>query len=217
MSRVVYIGGFGNGQKTADKVGEAFSKYYEEVEPYTFSFANQHRYEIARRVKGAELATISSGAIPPTEAHARPDHFRVFSGLLPDTRTHLFVMTGVKTWRMHRMGQGIHNEEDKSAVRSYELDSLKEFAKHPTRNFGPFLSGKIPHFNTVSRAFEARDSGIPVSLTYHDDDVYFDLSEGNEGILRNAGVEVVRMPGEHDELVLRPEQTLATYFASVKS
>lgn len=57
MSRVVYIGGFGNGKKSAEGVAEALAAYYDDVDPFTFSRAMDSQDTVRRAVKGADVIT----------------------------------------------------------------------------------------------------------------------------------------------------------------
>jgi hypothetical protein len=63
MSRAVYIGGFGNGRTSADKVGYALETYYDDVDPFTFSDYVKQREKIHLASHGVDLITHSAGAL----------------------------------------------------------------------------------------------------------------------------------------------------------
>ena len=112
----------------------------------------------------------------------------------------------IKTARMHVPGVGIHSIRDLPAVNRYDLSATAELASHPKGNLGRL--GQIARFNALEAAIAAQQSDIPSSLSYNDGDEYFRLTAQDEVAATAVGVNVVRIPGIHDELVVRPTATL---------
>lgn len=70
MSSVAYIGGFGNGRSSANRVGNAQSFYFGDVDSFTFSdFANNPE-RVQRAMKDVDLVTHSDGAVAVAIADA---------------------------------------------------------------------------------------------------------------------------------------------------
>lgn len=126
---------------------------------------------------------------------------------LPTWWPKLTLRTGYKMLRMHIPGTGIRSREDIIAVGMYDASSTAELTRDPVGNLGRL--GRIARFDAVETAVAARGKEIPVSLGYNDGDEYYQLPPNKEAYARLHDVGVIRMPGIHDELIIRPTQTLA--------
>lgn len=204
MARAVYIGGFGNGRGNAERVASALEPYYDEIDEFTFSEAISNPDKVRRAVHGVDALTHSAGML--TLADTNPSRIEAFGAPLPTTKLRLIGRTGLKTVRMHTPGIGIRSPRDVLAVGSYGASSAAELVAHPVLNLGHL--GDISRFDAVEAAIAARQSDIPTSLNYTEGDEYFQLSEEREAAARAMGVGVMRIPGIHDELVIRPSATL---------
>lgn len=204
MSRAVYIGGFGNGRDSAERVASALELYYEEIDEFTFSEAMSDPDKVRRAVYGVDTLTHSAGML--SLMNTSPRRIEAFGAPLPTAKLRLIGKTGLKTVRMHVPGIGIQSRQDVLAVVSYDISSSAELAVHPIRNLGHL--GGISRFNAVDTAIAAQQSDIPTSLNYTDADEYFQLSDEREAAAWAMGVGVMRIPGIHDELVIRPAATL---------
>ena len=204
MSRAVYIGGFGNGRGNAERVASALELYYREIDWFTFSGAISDPDKVRRAVHGVDTLTHSAGMLPL--ADTTPSRIEAFGAPLPAAKLGLIGKTVLKTVRMHIPGIGIRSPRDILAVGGYDASSTAELIAHPVRNLGQL--GDISRFNAVDAAIAARQSGIPTTLNYSCGDEYFQLSEAQEAAARAMGVDVMRLPGIHDGLVIRPAETL---------
>lgn len=207
MSRAVYIGGFGNGWGSVERVGYVLKEYYTSVEPFTFSLAMNHPDIIRDAVKGADVLTHSAGMV--TLKDTRPASISSIGAPLPTSPFGLVFRTVLKTARMHIPGIGIRSTEDVSAVFAYDASAGAELARNLKDNLRHL--GTIGCFNAVDAGIAAKSAGIDVSLGYNSGDEYFRLSVDEEQRAKAGGVDVVRMPGIHDELVIRPELALAMF------
>jgi len=204
MKRAVYIGGFINGKQLAEGVADALTVYYDAVDAFTFSNAMDIPNTIRRAVQGVDVFTHSAGML--ALAGTNPNRIAAFGPPLPTTPLALVGRTVRKTVRMHTPGIGIQTRADVRAVGVYEAGAVAEVFAHPKGNFGRL--GQVAAFNAVHAGIAAEQSGIPTSLVYFDGDEYFQLSAAQEAEAVGGGVHVQRIPGIHDELALRPEQTL---------
>jgi hypothetical protein len=212
MSRVVYIGGFGNGRNSAERVGNALSKASEEVDVFTFSDFMNHPREVQRAMRGVRLVTHSAGALAIAQADSRPSFAYLLNPPLPQSIGKLLLRTVIKTARMNTPGQGIHHIGDVAAVASYSASSVAEFATHPVANFGNLR--RISRFNAIDAAITVKSAGIPLSLAWTRSDAYFVPTQSDMDRAHRNDIPVGMFQGEHDEVVLRPEAFLAQVFSS---
>jgi len=204
MNRAVYIGGFGNGKKSAEGVAEALTGCYDDVDPFTFSHAMDNQNVVRRAVLGADVFTQSAGILAIVGTN--PDRIEAFGAPLPNTKGRLVGRTVLKTMRMHTPRAGIQSVGDLRTISAYDLSATAELLAHPKGNLGRL--GQISRFNAVEAAIAAQQSDIPTSLTYANGDEYFSLSAQAEVMAAASGVTVNRITGIHDELVIRPVATL---------
>jgi hypothetical protein len=205
MGRAVYIGGFGNGKSCAEYVASALDRYYEDVDLFTFSEAMASPDDVRKAVHGVNVVTHSAGML--AVKGTRPNRIDAFSPPLPTTIPRLLARTGLKTVRMHTPGIGLRSVGDIPAVNRYDRSVTAELLTHPEGNFGRL--GAISQFDAVRTAISAQESGIRTSLTYTTGDEYYHLSEEGGIAATIAGVSLVTtLSGVHDELVLRPAETL---------
>lgn len=206
MTRAAYIGGFGNGRGSAERVASALEDYYEEIDIFTFSEAIDDPDTIRQAVHGIDTFTHSAGMLALKEADTTPSRIEAFGAPLPSTKLQLLGKTGIKTLRMHLPGIGIRSLRDALAVADYDNSSAVELITHPVLNLGHL--GDIARFDAVANAVAAKQSDIPTSLVYTNGDEYFRLPKEREEMALAMGVGVMRLPGIHDELVIRPDATL---------
>lgn len=209
MSRVVFIGGFGNGRGNVERVASALTAYYDDVDPFTFSRAISNPDTIRKATRNVNTVTHSAGML--ALVGTSPDRIDAFDPPLPTTRLKIIGKAGFNTVRVHMPGIGIRSTKDFAAISGYDRSSIAELAVHPARNFGNL--GAIARFDAVDSAIAARKNGIKVALGYMNGDKYFQLSEEREAAANAGQVNVVRLPGIHDELVIRPAETLHAYRA----
>jgi hypothetical protein len=204
MKRAVYIGGFANGATSAEGVAKALTYYYDDVDPFTFSSAMDRPDVIRRAVHGVDVFTHSAGML--AVVGFLPGRIEAFGAPLPRSKLGLVGRTVAKTARMHTPGVGIRSVEDIPAVTAYNLSATAELATHLKGNLGRL--GQIARFSAVNIAIAAERSGIPTALTYTNGDEYFSLTAQGEAAATAIGIDVTRIPGIHDELVIRPAATL---------
>jgi hypothetical protein len=71
MSRIVYVGGFGGGEKSAATIGNALERHFEDVDTFTLSDWVKDPGKVRRAAKGVALMTHSAGSLslPTTESN----------------------------------------------------------------------------------------------------------------------------------------------------
>ena len=208
--RVVYIGGFGNGRSSAEQVASALQEYYDDVDVFTFSEAISRPNTVARAVESVDTITHSAGML--ALAGTVPERISAFGAPLPTAKALLVARTVLKTVRMHTPGIGIQRVQDITAIAGYDASAAGELVAHPGRNLGHL--GQISRFDAVKAAVAARRSSsrIPTSLYYTKGDEYFQPSQAQLVAAEAGDVNVLSLPGIHDELIIRPAETLHAAF-----
>lgn len=207
MSRAVYIGGFGNGESSAESVAKGVlrERNHEEVDYFTFAQAMHSPETIHRAVKGVDVVTHSAGilALPGSE----PRSIESFGAPLLTSVRRLMGRTGFKTIRMHTPGIGVRSAGDILAVARYDRSATAELAAHPLRNLKHL--GRIAQTDSVRIGAIARNKGIPTRMGWTEGDEYFQPTLRSFDLAKQHGVDLAVVPdGVHDELVLRPVQAL---------
>lgn len=206
MTRVVYIGGFGSGRNSAETVGNALSEHFEEVDPFTFSDFIDKPERVQKAMRGVDLVTHSAGALAIAEAGSNPNFAYLLNPPLPRSVGSLVVRTFYKTARMNTPGLGIHKLSDIPSVAIYSASSVAELGVHPFANLSNL--GIISRFNAIDVAINAMSRKIPSRLAWTKNDAYFKPSQSDLARARKNHVPVGIIPGEHDEVVLRPDEFL---------
>ncbi len=206
MSKVVYVGGFGNGQASAEKVASALESYYEGVESFTFSEYAHNPTKVRLATKGVDLVTHSAGALALSSAEVRPSYAHLLNPPLPRTIGHILMNTLVKTARMNTPGAAIHSMADAKASLDYSKSSLAELAAHPYRNFSNLK--RIAGFNAINAASDAQFFDTPTKLVWTTNDAYFQPTLSEMSDANQQGLSVALLDGEHDEVVLHPGEFL---------
>lgn len=206
MSRFAYVGGFGNGHSSAEKVGNTLSGYFEDGDVFTFSEYVKNPDKIRRATKKAQLVTHSAGALA-IAAGFNPDFVYLLNPPLPLSVAGLVGRTLVKTAQMNTPGHGIHNLSDVSSVLNYSASSIAELTAHPMANLGSLR--KIAKFDAIRAASEAKIDGIWSKIVWTTNDVYFQPTQDDLDQASMNSIPITMLAGEHDEVVLRPEAFLA--------
>jgi hypothetical protein len=206
MSRVVYRGGFGNGQMMADRVGDALGSFFEGVEVFTDTSATRNASDFRKAAKNATLITHSKGYTGVRDA--MPEEIIAFSPSLPSTRLKLFGGALIKGVRML-------SKEPTQSVRlkdilKYNASSAGELIAHPLGNFWPLISGEISNTDSLQFAMEATDNGVHTHLMYFEDDEMYQPQLGQRTLAAVNGTPIIDIPGVHDQIVLTPHQTIQT-------
>lgn len=204
VNRAVFIGGFGNGAASAERVAEALTTYYDDADVFTFSKAMRKPDKVSKAVVGVDTFTHSAGML--ALEHTYPTSITAFNAPLPTSKKHLIGKTLHKTARMHAPGVGIHSAEDVKSVALYDASATGELILHTVGNLRHL--GRIAEFDAIASAAAANSIGISTELIYTDDDVYFQVPDHYRQLAERINVGLQMIPGEHDELALRPDQTL---------
>jgi hypothetical protein len=212
MSKLVYIGGFGNGHYSSRRVGEAYKAYYDEVTAYTFSDAVNDPEVMRKAVEGADLDLHSAAAILLTKLSLKPDRVRLINPPLPRSVASLVVRTVVKTVRMFTPVLSVKNMGDLTAALNYSASSLGELISHPKANFSQLQD--ISRFNAIEEAIKLQGSGTPTEIIYTTGDAYYKPSKQELANAAANNLNIQLIPGEHDEIAIRPDKLLNTILDS---
>lgn len=215
MSRALLVTGFGSGIRNAETIAEALSPgYFEEIDALTFSEALKNSDKVRKAAKGATAVTHSAGYMALMDSlhyRDRPKQVHALGAPLPSSAIGLVFRSIYKSGRMLTPGVGAYSMADIVSALRFHQSVVGEMAAHSPTNLGQL--GKIAGFDAVKVSIvAAREQGVDISLGYNDGDAYFQLSAEEEGRAVAGGVAVHRLPGEHDEIILRPELAAATYF-----
>lgn len=209
MARAIYIGGLNGGKRTAEGVASVLERYFEEVEPYTFSYAIQdrNRKEINMATEGATVFSHSAGIMAVHNSDS--DSIHAFNGPLPMSRAKLLGKTVVKTARILNPRL---SGADRHDVRQFSGSTTAELVYHPVRNLRPFVNGDISRWNTIYHLGEFQYYGVKTVARYSNKDTYFCPSNEDLSHAERMGVIIASdIEGEHDALPLAPDLVLPSH------
>jgi hypothetical protein len=212
MNRAVYIGGFGNGRGSAEKVGETLADLHGDVDVFTFSYARKNPEIVAKAVKRVPAYIHSAGFM--TLRGMKPEYINAFSPPLPKKRIDYVVQTIQKSANM--LSSKKRMDAPLAEVVKYDNSAIAELTMNPVANFRPLFNNEISEFDAIKFAVMARNVGIPVGLIYTDNDEYFKPSEKQLDEASNNGVPMFFVPGVHDQLVLTPTETIEAYHQQLR-
>lgn len=207
MSRATLVTGFCAGKGNTERLKVALLDMYEDIDAYTFVQAMNNHKEVERAAKGVPLYVHSAGALAVADTY--PSELHAWAPPLPATKRALVGRGAIVGARMHRR---VHRSRDEFvAVAKFDASYLGEAAFHGIDNIRRL--GEISRFDGVSTAVRMQRIGIPTSITYANEDAFFKLTREREMEALYANVNVFRIPGEHNDPLLRPVEFLADYFA----
>lgn len=205
MNKVVYINGFSNGRSSTERVAKALEGHYSNIEAYRFSDITKNPEDIIASAKGADVITHSAGAIAlGLNGMHRVESVRMIGAPLPLAIPRLLWRTVVKTAKMNA---NIRNLSDAVAVADYSVSSITELTAHPVRSFGKLP--QIAKTDAFDIATMLHDEDINTGLYWSAGDAYYQPTVNMIEDARRDGIRVFNdLPGEHDEIILRPNALL---------
>lgn len=200
MSRAVHIGGSGNGQYLADKVGAALTRYYEDADVFTFSDAMKRPEAVELCVRGADLLLTHSTGILATK-DTKPSQLIAVGAPLPVSKPRLAVRSLANFAQMiERLDD---YEQGNKKVIEYLGSTAAELTGHPFANFKHI--GKISTTNSIELAGAIP---APAILFYGEHDALYQPTDDQEKRAIELGVGLYTIPGQHYTLPLSPEDIL---------
>lgn len=203
MSRALLIGGFGANREMLEPVGEAIATHFEEVDLLSLREAETNPDEVRKAAYGVDVFA-HSGGIGPT-ADTRPSTLHGLGAAVPSRATALLLRTTIKQFRMHRA--------DSQKAREFERESTKEILGSLAFHLRELF--KVAMMDAVGISAYHQAQGTPANLAFFDRDAYFKLSEKDKGRAELGGINILHLPGQHDEPILNPQQTIDNYLAAV--
>lgn len=208
MNRVVVVGGFGNGRLIGENIGNSLLGQYDEFDTFTFATGMDNPDILRKAVKGVPVVCHSAALIALQGTF--PELISAFNPPLPSSRGHLLRSTLKKTAAMHSP-RSVHNAEDLFTVVRFDASSTAELAVHPVANLRPFLRNIISRFDAIETACHGNSAGVPIEIITTGDDEYFPYGQSDINRAAINKIPLFILPGVHDELPLRPEQTIRNY------
>lgn len=204
-NRAVYIGGFGNGRKVAEGVGNALTDVggHSDAEVFTYAYAMDNPDEVARAAAGAKLYSHSAGLGAAKDT--RPSEIFAVAPPLPTSAKGLMLKSGLKSARMAK--HSLVGSEELRAVSKYNASAVAELARHPVGNLKHLR--EIARTNSIDLALSAKEAGILTTLYFMDrDDFGFVPNEEQRSFANVLGIELHMLEGRHDQLPLYPANAL---------
>lgn len=212
MTRAVYVGGFGGGDKSAERVANGLERRYgyEEIDTFNFSelYTNPERIRKATTERVHFISHSAGATALDLVLLGSLESALLIGAPIRQSVPSLLAKTLTKTGRMNTPGIGIHNLRDAKAVMGYSEDTLEEFAKHPIGNFAQL--GKVAHSSVINLTARTYNHGTPTTAVYTAGDAYFKPTPITIAHLEANDVRTITgVPGEHDEVILHPDAFLS--------
>jgi len=202
MSRALFIGGFGSSREMLEPVGLALERHFEEVDVRSLREAEEDPDEVRRAAEGVDVFA-HSGGIGPT-ANTRPSALHGLGVALPTAVPLLLSRTVAKQARMHG--------EDHGAAFRFERQSAAEILGHPAFHMRELF--RVARMDGLNIAGHHTKMGTPATLAFFGADAYFTPSEHDRRWAEGWKVDLLSLPGQHDEPLLRPQETIDGYLAA---
>jgi hypothetical protein len=214
MGRATLITGFCAGKGNTERLAEALVTVgpYDDIDAFTFEEAERQPDTVCRAMQGVPTITHSMGALAIDQREAAPSEIHLLGSPLPSSKLALVGRGTIVAARMHTPGIGVHTPSDLLALARFDGSYVQEAVLHGATYFCQL--GAIARFDGVETAVAARGAGISSSLMYADGDAFFKLTDDKEAEAARGGVRVVRLPGEHNDPLLRAS-FVPDYFAVV--
>lgn len=210
MSRAVYVGSIGNGRTSAEKVATSLEVYYDDVDFFTFSEAIKDQDTVNRASAGVDLVTHGAGALLLDSPEADPNIAVLLCPPLPTTARELVASMVKKTLLM-----GIDGANGLESMIEYSASSAFEVAVSPLANISNIA--RVARFNSADAAYSALLRGVDSYLFWTENDQCYGRAAADVLPLLSRRLPARILPGEHDEVVLRPDQFLPQVFRVVDS
>ena len=209
-TRVLFVGGYGNGRRSMERVEEGFEGFgIDDMQAVTYSKMVSDPLKMARLVREATLVgTHSAGAEVVCHGEVPPNCLVAYNPPIPRRRHQLVIAAFRATGNM--LSDGMHDKD--KLWRAVELAGsyALENAIHPIANFGKFVDGTIPNFDARIVLPEIAEITGEGSVTYvhTESDEYFSPTTADLDRIGNGGVKVMCLPGGHARFLLEPNAVL---------
>lgn len=207
----VYIGGFSGSKKQARRTGDALAEYYGksscDVEVSTFAEAMGNAAYTNELVRGKQVVTHSAGALATKTAD-----YKSMTAFAPPIPVRMLRLLGRGAMKPLSMTAGAIGEwERQGKVLEQNVSSALELMQHPYGNFRHL--GVIAQHDSVELSIASFN---PARVAYMQDDEFGYTPQAHDMTrLRTQGVVVETLRGVHDELVLFPQKTVASFEAAI--
>lgn len=206
MAHKVLVGGFASGPRQMEKVAHALAVHYDEdVEAVSFREAMTDSKRVARMTRQADVITHSAGmlAIKGTS----PESILAVAPPVPVWAPFLAAraMASTTELALHSIVPLCPPDEVDSCIR----DGTAELVLHLEGNLR--WLGKIAFFDALQAAKAAQEAGISTGLALMSHDRLFQSNPRKVRAIREAGVNVVIVPGAHEDFIKQPHRVLDIY------
>jgi hypothetical protein len=206
MAHKVLVGGFASGKRQMEKVARSLAVHYDEdVEAISFREAMTETQRLERMTRHADVITHSAGMVAIKGMN--PESIVAIAPPVPVWAPFLAARAIASTTELalHSILPLVPPDEVDSCLR----DGTAELALHLEGNLR--WMGRIAFFDALRASKEARAAGIVTGLALMSHDRLFQSHPNKVEETRKAGVNVVIVPGAHEDFIKRPRHVLSLY------
>lgn len=203
MTRAVFIGSIGNGEQSLARVADELEYHYDAVEAFTFADAMDTPERMHRVLADADVFTQYTGMVAIRAAEPRSIY--AVNPPVPTSPKEFMQKLALKTIRMHMPYATPTTWEE---AKAYDKDMWNELKHHLLANVRHIKEAAA--FDSIAAANDAQFEGIWTELTFTSGDIRIQPTAEQ---LKNCYANIRVIPGQHDELLLRPDSFLQTVLA----
>lgn len=206
---LIFVGGFGSTLKSMEHSSNELSKYFEDVSPVTFRQAMEDE-EFSSKIENHPVLTHSAGIVAVGQGW-----FESLTAVAPPIPTKSLKLVTASCVKSYHIMFRNRQDGDKNSVKQFINQTTKEIAGHPVVHAK--LLGKVVIFDAFTNGIELAKAGVRTQLTWMTDDDYFNpifTDDFEDAIFSTVpNFRMNTLPGEHDELLVRPQNLLNRIFS----
>lgn len=203
----VFIGGFAGSKQQARRTADALAEYHErdrsDVEAFSFADAMEQLDYVRDAIEEKRIFTHSAGMLVVENTGIQ--ELTAIAPPLPAYRLSLIGRAGVKSVQLALSTRG--DGDRRLRVGQFYRQQTKEILEHPAANLRHL--GAIASHDAMESATFLDGGGVSVRLGFMTNDAFKFAPSRDEVIqARMQGIGVSFLSGEHDELILYPQEVI---------